>query len=449
MKQEHRGAFTSNFGVMMAVAGSAVGLGNVWRFPYMAGMNGGAAFLLLYLAMILMVGLPLILAEFSIGRASRRGAVGAFKVLAPGKRWYLIGYIAILAGFTIMGFYSVIAGWTIRFLSEAINNSFAGQSMSEITGSFNNFVDSGYKPMLLSIGFIAMCGAIVLSGVEKGIERYNKILMPVLIVILVFLCLNSLTLDGFGAGMEFLFKPDFSKITTQTVLDALGQVFFTLSIGMGVMITYSSYVTKKENMVRSKVIITLIDTSIAILAGIAIFPAVFTFGISPTQGPELVFVTLPNVFAQMAGGYFVAILFFILLTIAAITSAVSIIEMMVAFFIEEYRMTRRRAVITICSMIIGMSTLCALSQVSGSSIRVFGLNLFDLLDVVSSNYLLTFGGLTIALFTGWIFNKEKLFNVFTCGGRYTVWLFPVFLFIIRYISPIAVSLIFLSKLGLV
>lgn len=306
--KEQRGAFTSSFGTMMAVVGSAVGLGNIWRFPYLAGVNGGAAFLLLYLFLILLVGLPLILSEFVIGRATHRGAVGSFKQLAPRSRWYLVGYMGVVAGFCILGFYSVIAGWSVRFLYDSVINANAGQSYDEIAVSFNAFKNTGWQPILLSAGFLGLTAFVVFKGVEKGVERWNKILMPLLIGILVVLCVNSFTLDGFGAGMSFLFSPDFSKITANTVLDALGQVFFTLSLGMGVMITYSSYVVKPENMLRSKGIVTLIDTSIAIISGIAIFPAVFTFGISPTQGPDLIFLTLPNVFGQMAGGQYVGIL---------------------------------------------------------------------------------------------------------------------------------------------
>lgn len=433
----------------MAVAGSAVGLGNIWRFPFLAGENGGAAFLILYLCLVIVVGLPLMLAEFSIGRATHRAAVGAFKAIAPKTKWYWIGYLAVVAGFTILGFYSVIAGWAVKFLYDAFAGGWVGQSSPEITAAFNSFVNTGWQPVLLSTIFIIATAAIVLKGVEKGIEKSNKILMPVLVVILLLLCINSMTLSGFGDGMEFLFKPDFSKITTMTVLAALGQVFFTLSIGMGVMITYSSYVVKEENMVRSKAIVTVIDTSIAIISGIAIFPAVFTFGIEPTEGPNLVFIALPNVFAQMIGGYFVGILFFTLLFIAAITSAVSIMEMVAAYFIEEFHVARRRAVIYISIGVFILSTLAALSQMENSSIMIFGVNVFDFLDKLSSNYLLTFGGLATAIFTGWVFKKEKLREVMTSGGKYATWAFPIFLFLIRYFCPLAVSAIFLSELGMI
>lgn len=449
MEKHKRGSFTSNFGVMMAVAGSAVGLGNIWRFPYMAGMNGGAAFLILYLVLVLLVGLPLILSEFCIGRQGKRGCVESFEKIRPGSRWNFVGYVAVIAGFTIMGFYSVIAGWTIYMLGDAIWGGFEIANYAQQQISFNGFVNNGWMPIGLSILFIGLTVGIVIRGVEKGIEKSSKILMPLLIVILIILCINSMTMSGFGEAMNFLFTPDFSKITGQTVLDALGQVFFTLSIGMGVMITYSSYVTKDDNMVKSKVIVTVIDTGVAIISGIAIFPAVFSFGINPSEGPSLVFVTLPTLFAQMPFGTFVGILFALLLFIAAITSAVSIFEMLTAVFTEKYNISRKKAVIYVASVVAFLAILSALSQIEGSSLVIFGLNIFDLLDTLSSNYLLTLGGLLIAIFTGWFFGKEKLRKVFTSNGKYSNFIFKPFLFIIRYVSPVAVAAIFLSKLGFI
>ncbi|MEG2494357.1 MAG: sodium-dependent transporter [Mucinivorans sp.] len=449
MKNETRGTFKSNFGVMMAVSGSAVGLGNIWRFPYLLGDNGGGAFLILYLLLVLLVGLPLVIGEFTIGRATHRGVVGSFRRLAPGKPWVGIGYLSIITGFTILGFYSVIAGWTGRFVVEAALNNFAGHSSAEISTSFDDFVQSGWQSILYAMGFITLAAWIVGRGVESGIEKFNKILMPALIVILVLLALNSIRLDGFGAGMEFLFKPDFSKITSKTVLDALGQVFFTLSIGMGVMITYSSYVTGEDNLPRSKAIVTLIDTSIAVVAGIAIFPAVFTFGIAPSEGPSLVFLTLPNVFAQIPGGYLVAILFFVMLLIAAMTSAISIMEMMAAYLIEEFSISRKRAITYIALGVFVLATLSALSQIDGLNINILGLNVFDFLDTLSSNYLLTLGGFFTALFVGWAFDKRLLRDTFTSHGRYGKAFYAPFLFTIRFVVPVAVSMIFLSKIGMI
>lgn len=438
MKNHPRGAFGSNFGAMMAVAGSAVGLGNIWRFPFLAGQNGGAAFLIIYLALVLVVGLPLVLSEFSIGRAAKLGPIKAFNKLAPGTRWHWIGYLSVVIGFVLMGFYSVVAGWTLRFLTDSLAGGFAGQSPEHIKETFETFSTSTWEPMIYAGIFIAACSFIVVRGVKKGVEKFNKILMPALFVMLILLCINSFTLDGWRQGMTFLFEPDWSKVTSQTIIDALGQVFFTLSIGMGVMITYSSYVVKKDNMVRSKGFVSLIDTSVAILSGVAIFPAVFTFGLQPDEGPQLVFVTLPNVFAQMPGGYFFAILFFAMLSIAAITSAISIIEMLTAIFIEQFDVTRKRAVTIICVMIGVLALLCASSRA-----------VFDFFDTLSANYLLTICGLTTAIFVGWVFNRKLLYDTFTSDGQYSKKIYPLFIFALRFIAPPGIAFIILNKLGII
>lgn len=445
----NRGSFKSNFGFMMAVAGSAVGLGNIWRFPYMMGENGGAAFLILYLIMILLVGLPLILSEFIIGRSTQKGCVSAFKALKPNTKWHYIGYISVIVGFAILGFYSVIAGWTLNFVVDAVSNGFTMVSSGEVKESFEVFVNNGWQPIMYAVIFVAMVVFIVLKGIEKGIEKYNKILMPVLFVLLIVMCINSVTMDGFAEGMSFMFTPDFSEITTQTILDALGQVFFSLSIGMGVMITYSSYSTCEENMFTSKLKITAIDTMIALISGVAIFPAVFTYGISPTEGPSLVFLALPTVFAQMSFGAFFGSLFFILLLIAAITSAVSIFEMLVTFYVEKFNTSRARALMMITSGVLILAVLSALSQIEGSSIMIGQNNFFDFLDLLSSNYLLTSGGLLIAIFTGWFFGKEKLQRIFTSKGKYANRMFAPYYFAIRYIAPIAVAAVLLSRIGII
>lgn len=449
MSDRNRGSFTSNFGVMMAVAGSAVGLGNIWRFPYMTGENGGAAFLILYVILVVLVGLPLILAEFCIGREAKLSCVDSFKKIKPNTKWHWVGYLSVITGFTIMGFYSVIAGWTIYMLFDAINGGFEYISYVDQKASFDGFVNNGWYTISLSLLFVALTAGIVIRGVEKGIEKFSKILMPLLLAILIALCIYSTTMSGFGDAMEFLFSPDFSKITAKTVLDALGQVFFTLSIGMGVMITYSSYVKKDDNMLKSKAIVSVIDTSVAIISGIAIFPAVFSFGIPPGEGPSLVFVTLPTIFAQMQFGLVFGIMFSLLLFIAAITSAISIFEMITSVFTERYKISRKRALSYVSVGVAILAAISALSQIEGVNLTLFGLNFFDFLDTLSANYLLTLGGFMVAIFTGWYFGKEKLRKVFTSNGRYNNRIFKLFLFVVRYIAPIAVSMIFLSKLGFI
>lgn len=296
-----RGSFGSRFGVIAAVSGSVIGLGNIWRFPYVAGENGGAAFILIYIACSFLISIPLMLSEFSLGRSSKRNTKRAFQKLAPGTRWNYVGYMGIFCAFILLSFYCVIAGWALEFIKESVLNEFAGKSAAQISENFNGFIASGWRPVVWMGVFMLSTAFIVWSGIEKGIERYTKIFMPVFIVLLAALAINSLTLPGAREGIGFLLRPDFSKITGATILKAMGQSFFSMSLGLGCMITYGSYIRKGENLPKVASMVALSDMSVAILSGIAIFPAVFSFGISPTSGPELVFLTLPNIFAQMPG----------------------------------------------------------------------------------------------------------------------------------------------------
>src|SRR5690554_3293866 len=336
----NRDSFGSKFGIIAATAGSAIGLGNIWRFPYVAGENGGAAFLIIYLGFILIIGIPVMLSEFTIGRKGQLNAFGSFRRLAPGKPWYLVGMMGVVAAFMILSFYTVVAGWTLEYLYQSVINGFKGMNSDQLNTMFISFIGSTWRPLIWFFVFMAMTALIIMAGVQKGIEKYTKILMPLLLVLLLVLSIRSVTLPGAMDGISFLFRPDFSKITTSTILQALGQAFFSLSIGMGTLITYASYIQKNDNLATSAVSIAFADTFIAILAGIAIFPAVFAFGIAPEAGEGLVFITVPNIFQQMAGGYFFSILFFILLIVAALTSTISVLEVIVAFFAEELKMTR-------------------------------------------------------------------------------------------------------------
>ena len=308
-----RGSFGSRFGAIAAAAGSAIGLGNIWRYPYVVGENGGAAFILLYLLIVFLIGLPCLMSEFALGRFTRKNVFGAFRKLAPKKKWYLIGVLGIVTSFVILAFYSVVAGWTVAFLKDSLINEFSGLSAAAIGSNFDGFVASGWEPLLWTFLFCLITALIVMLGIENGIERYNKIMMPMLLAILLVLCINSFSLDGFKEGIAFLFRPDFSKITVDVALSALGQAFFSLSLGMGTMMTYGSYIRRQDNLLFTSSTVAIADLSIAILAGIAIFPAVFSFGIEPGSGPDLVFKTLPNIFGQMTGGYLLGILFFLLL----------------------------------------------------------------------------------------------------------------------------------------
>lgn len=445
----NRDTFGSKFGVIAATAGSAVGLGNIWRFPYIAGENGGGAFLLIYLGFILLIGLPVMLSELSIGRATQRNPFGAFRILKPKAKWFWIGIMGIAAAFMINAFYSVVAGWTLEYLFKAIGNSFAGKDSKQISELFTSFQDTTWRPLLWTVIFIVISGSVVLAGVEKGIEKYTKILMPLLVILIIILDIRAITLPNAAEGLSFLFKPDFSKINSSAILEALGQAFFSLSIGMGTLITYGSYINKKENLFSTAVSVSIADTLIAILAGVAIFPAVFAFGISPAAGPDLVFLTLPNIFSQMTGGYIFGLMFFFLLVVAALTSTISILEVVVAYFTEELKIERKKATI-LASVGIGvLGVLCSLSLYELPQLAIVGTNLFGVLEYVSSNVFLPLGGLLIVVFVGWFFGRDLLKTELSVNGKYKIRFFPLFIFIVRYVAPLAIALVFLNGLGLI
>ncbi len=446
--KQTRDSFGSKFGVIAAAAGSAVGLGNIWKFPYIAGIYGGAAFLFVYLGFILAIGMPVMLSELIIGRKSRRNAFGAFKILAPGTHWQYIGILGVSAAFLILSFYGVVAGWSVEYIVLSLQNGFANKSPEEISTMFSTFITSPVNPVIYQLIFMLATGAIVIIGVKKGIEKYTKVLMPVLVVILLVLCAKSLSLENAKAGLNFLFKPDFSKLTGDGILSALGHAFFTLSLGMGTLITYGSYIRRDNNLLNTVINVTVADTAIAILAGIAIFPAVFAFGIEPSQGPGLIFITLPNVFHQMPGGAIFSFLFFVLLTVAALTSSISILEVVVAYFIEEFNMGRKASTVlaTILTSLLGI--ICSLSMGILSPFTVSGLNFFDLMDWISANLLLPLGGMFIAIFVGWFLGRKKVKKEMANGGAFPGAFLSIFMFLVKFIAPIAIAIVILNKVGL-
>ena len=443
-----RDSFTTKLGVLSAVAGSAVGLGNIWKFTYITGIFGGGAFVIVYLGCIAIIGLPVMLSEFVIGRRAQRNAVGSFKKLAPHTPWFFAGTMGVAAAFMILSFYGVVAGWTLEYLEKSIINSFAGKNAAELEEMFGGFISGVTKPIFWQIVFMCLTGWIVLAGIKGGIEKASKALMPALLIIILILDIRAITLPGAGAGLSFLFKPDFSKLTAEGILSALGHAFFSLSLGMGTLITYSSYMSKEENIATTAVQVTVADTGIALLAGIVIFPAVFAFGIEPGTGPGLVFITLPNVFQQMPGGYIFSILFFLLLAIAALTSSISILEVIVAYCVEELKLTRRKATIiaTIAITIVGIP--CSLSMGVMSGALLFGKNFFDWLDLIASNFLLPIGGLLITAFVGWYLSRDKTKEEVTSMGKFKAGYLPFFLFLAKFVAPIVIALIFLNGIGL-
>lgn len=443
-----RDSFSGRFAVVAAVAGSAVGLGNIWRFPYIAGENGGGAFLLVYLFCVVVIGIPVMTSEFIIGRSAQKNPYGAFRALAPGKPWFLIGIMGVAAAFMILAFYTTVAGWTLEYLYQSLTGNLMGKGERELTGMFDEFLKGSFRPLLWFLIFMGLTGYIIISGVKNGIEKYTKVLMPFLFVILIVLCVRSLTLEGSLEGLRFLFRPDLSKLTPKVILEALGQSFFSLSVGMGTLITYGSYIRKDEKLASSAAWITIADTSVAVIAGIAIFPAVFALGGSPTSGSGLVFIVLPAIFQKMPFGNFFAIMFFVLLSTAALTSTISVLEVIVAFLTEELKMIRRKATIaaTLAVSVLGIVTV--LSFGSLSNLQIFNKNIFGVLEYLTSNIMLPLGGLLIVLFIGWFFSPQMTRKELTNDGKLNDRLVPTFMFIVKFVAPVAIAMVFLYSLGL-
>lgn len=437
--REHWG---SRLGFILAAAGSAVGLGNIWKFPYMTGSNGGAAFLIIYIALVFTIGLSVMLAEFVIGRAAEKDAVGSFAKLKGGA-WPLVGYFGIAAAFIILSFYSVVAGWTIAYIFKTASGVLATADSETLGGLFGGFISDPVQPLIYHAAFMGLTVWVVLSGVGGGIERASKILMPLLFVLLLVLIGRAVTLPGAAKGLDFYLSPDFSKVTAQTFSDALSQAFFSLSLGMGAMITYGSYLSKKENLGSSALWVTGLDSSVAFLAGLLILPAVFAFGFDPAAGPGLTFITLPAVFAQMPAGTFFGLLFFILLTVAALTSSVSLLEVVVAYFVDEKQLGRKSAAVGFGVVIFLLGVPSSLSLGVWSDVQVFGLGFLDLMDFVSSKLILPIGGFFISVFVGWVIWPRAVDEL--DGGVNPV-LVKGWQVLVRFVAPVAIAWILVSGL---
>mgnify|MGYP003461854818 FL=1 len=452
MTEEKRGSFGSKIGIILATAGSAVGLGNVWRFPYMTGENGGAAFILVYIVFIFLLGIPGMVNEFIIGRHSASNAARAYHKMSRGRPWRGVGLLGILCSTIILGFYSVVAGWCLQYLYASIAGQLSGDA-DYVRSYFQEFSSSLLRPILWSVGFVLLTHLVIIRGVKKGIERISKLLMPTLFVLLIILVISSCMLPGAMAGVEFLFKPDFSKITSDVILAALGQSFFSLSLGTACLCTYASYFGRETNLLKSAMQISIIDTIIAILAGLMIFPAAFSVGVSPDSGPSLVFITLPNVFQQAFAsmpivGYVISILFYALLAVAALTSTISMHEIGTAYFHEELKRPRVQAawIVTVGACVIGM-----LSSMScgACNLRLLGMSLMDFFDCITAQYMMPIGALLTSLYIGWGARTAVVNREFTnCGTVYRR-LFPVYLFMVRFICPILIAIVFLNQLGVI
>lgn len=441
--------FSGRFGVLVAMAGSAIGLGNLWRFPYMVGTNGGAAFIFVYILFVFLLSLPILFSEFIVGRRSQTNAFGAIRILAPGSHWKWVGVLSIITPMIIVSYYSVIGGWSIEYFFKSCTFGFTEYvTNEELDNMFNAFISSRWAPLFGHTAFLALTAFVVMGGVKSGIERFGKVMMPILFVVVVLIAVRAMTLPGAVDGIRFLFKPDFSKIDAGVCAAALGQSFYSLSLGCGTMITYASYVKKTENIVSSGVSIAVFDLLFALIACCAIMPAVFAFGLSPQEGPSLVFKTLPFIFSKMPLGGIVAILFFFSLLVAALTSSISMFEVGVAYFVEEKKLSRLLScvVVFLITWIIGV--FCSLSFGPLSSLKILGNTIFDFFDKLSANWLMTLGSLFIVLFVGWKLSPSDIRDELTNGGQIASnnRLFPVILFFIRFIAPAAIAIIFLSNI---
>lgn len=451
-KLKQRDGFTSRMGIIAAAAGSAIGLGNIWKFPYITGKHGGAAFIVVYLVCIALIGLPVMLAEFTIGRRAQANAISSFKRLKPKTPWFFAGWIGFIAAFVILSFYGVVAGWTLSYVFNAIVNGFAGKTPEALNAMFGALVSNPWQPILWQVIFMMLTAGVILGGVKDGIERYSKVLMPILLVLIIILDIRAVTLEGAGAGLEFLFKPDWGKIDGKAIMSALGHAFFSLSLGMGTMITYGSYIGKKEALGATTIQVSIADTLIALLAGLAIFPAVFAFGIEANSGPGLVFVTLPNVFNHMPGGYFFSILFFVLLSVAALTSSISILEVVVAYFVEAKNWSRKKATVLLATIITLLGAFESLTNgaiplqlpfVKGGEVLTFGF--FDWM-IELSDMMLPVGGFFIALFVGWAMRESDVVDELSNSGELAVGWYPAFNVVVKCVAPLLIAFTFVNML---
>ena len=444
-----RESFGSRFGALVAMAGSAVGLGNLWRFPYLVGENGGAAFIIVYIALSFLICLPIFISEFVIGRRSQKNAFAAFRDLSGGGIWSAVGLFTIIVPLVVLSYYSVIGGWSIEYFVKSLTFSFTGNdSQAAMSTMFSSFVSNPWLPLICHTGFLLATTIIVVIGIKDGIEKFSKVMMPMLFFIVIAIAIYSLTLPGASKGVDYLFNPDFSKIDAKACAVALGQAFFSLSLGFGTIMTYASYVDKKENILFQSTSTAISDLMFALIAGVAIMPAVFAFGLNPQSGPGLVFETLPYVFSQMPAGGIVAILFFIALLVAALTSSISMLEVAVAYLVEERKFSRIGACITLFVLCWIVGALCSLSFGPLSNIQIGGRGLFDFFDNLSSNVLMTLGSLFTVLFVGWRLKKTDIYDEFTNGGTLSTnaRIFGVLWFLIRYVAPVAIIVIFLTNL---
>ena len=434
--------FGSRFAVVLAMAGSAIGLGNIWRFPYLVGQNGGAAFVIVYILACAILALPIFFAESIIGRRGRGNTFGAMKRLAPGTRWKWVGLLTVLTPVILLGYYSVVGGWSVDYLWKACTGAF----YEDPRGLFGGFISKTWEPLAAHTIFIVITALIILLGVKKGIEKFSKVAMPMLFVLIVVIAVYGLSLPGAFKGVEYLVKPDFTRLGPGSVATAMGQAFFSMSLGVGTILTYASYSPEEESLLGSGIGTAVSDLLFALLAGFAVMPAVFSAGIAPSEGPGLVFDTLPYIFNRMhsvAGGI-VSILFFVTVLVAALTSSISLLEVGVAFLSEERGMSRTKSTVLLAVLVWAVGVVCSLSFGPLAGVKIIGLTFFDLLDKLCSLVLMPLGGLLFVLFVGWKMSKADVRDEFTSGGKLNTRAFEAVYFLIRYFAPVGIILVSIS-----
>lgn len=453
MGHSERANFGSKLGIILATAGSAVGLGNVWRFPYMAGENGGAAFIFLYFGCVLLLGIPCMISEFIIGRHAQANTARAYGKLSDNGSWTLVGYMGVLTGFLITGYYAVVSGWCLQYIYASLMGHLSGDP-DYIKAYFASFSQNPIKPIIWTVLFLFVTHFVIVRGVRGGIEKASKMMMPTLFILLLVIVVASCMLPGAGKGIAFLFKPDFTKVDGDVFLGALGQSFYSLSIAMGCICTYASYFSRQTNLCRSALQIGLIDSLVAILAGLMIFPAAFSVGVNPDSGPSLIFITLPNVFHQAfssmpAVGYVISLLFYALLSLAALTSLISLHEVSTAFLHEERKVSRKSAALTVTLVCCVIGSFCSLSLGRFDGLQLFGKSLFDIFDFVTGQIFLPIGGFFTCLFIGWYVPRKLVRDEFTNDGTLRGRFFPVYIFCVKYVCPVCILLIFLHQFGII
>lgn len=444
-----RDSFATKLGILAASAGSAVGLGNIWKFPYVTGENGGAAFILIYLICILIFGLPIMISEFALGRKAKANTVESYKKLAPDTHWHITGYLSTITAFIILSYYLIIAGWILSYIVRAASGKLISVPANELEAYFGSVCGGVFGPLFWNVVVVLLTSFVVFKGIEDGVEKYSKILMPSLFVLLIILMIRSLTLPGAKAGVDFLFKPDFSKLNTSSILAALGHSFYSLSLAMGIIMTFGSYIDKKEDMLSLSVNVTIADTVVALMAGMVIFPAVFAYGFKPDSGPSLIFITLPAVFESMPFGAFFETLFFILIAIAAITSTISLLEVVVTFLIEQFDISRKKSTLISSLAVFALSIPSTLSFSVMDGVTIFGMNFFDAFDFITSNIFLPVAGLLICIFVGWVYGTDNIVEEVRSEGTVPFKTAKIYSFIIKYIAPVGIFIIFLNSIGVI